>query len=95
MRAEPFYVAGSSRTCTRVIREATGSTVCKTGAEGVFCAVLPDDRLGLALKVRDGARRAADAAVVHLLAELGRLPTSGHDVLFNRTGAEVGRIQVA
>ncbi len=95
MRAEPFYVAGSSRTCTRVIREATGSTVCKTGAEGVFCAVLPDDRLGLALKVRDGSRRAADAAVVHLLAELGRLPTPDNGLLFNWTGAEVGRIQVA
>ena len=94
MRAEPFYVAGSSRTCTRLIREATGSTVCKTGAEGVFCAVLPDDRLGLALKVRDGARRAADAAVVHLLAQLGRLPTSDHDLLFNRAGTEVGRVQV-
>ena len=94
MRAEPFYVAGSSRTCTRLIREATGSTVCKTGAEGVFCAVLPDDRLGVALKVRDGARRAADAAVVHLLAELGRLPMSDHDLLFNRAGAQVGRVQV-
>ena len=44
---------------------------------------------------REGARRAADAAVVHLLGELGRIPTSGHDLLFNRAGAEVGRIQVA
>jgi len=95
MRAEPFYVAGSSRTCTRLIKEATGSTVCKTGAEGVFCAVLPEDRLGLALKVRDGARRAADAAVVHLLVELGRLSTSDRDLLFNSAGAEVGRVQVA
>lgn len=94
MRAEPFYVAGSTRTCTRVIGEATGSTVVKTGAEGVFCAVLPDDGLGLALKVRDGARRAADAAIAYLLADLGRLAPTGPESLANRAGTPVGEVRV-
>ncbi len=95
MRAEPFHVAGSDRACTRIIRAASGSTVVKTGAEGVFCAALPVDGLGLALKVRDGARRAADAAVGHLLTELGRLPDGGPDVLRNRAGTVVGQVRVA
>ncbi len=95
MRAQPFHVAGSDRACTRIIRAATGSTVVKTGAEGVFCAVLPADGLGLAVKVRDGARRAAEAAVVHLLADLGRLPDAVPELLRNRSGTIVGEIRVA
>jgi hypothetical protein len=53
---------------------------------------------GLEVEVQQypgGTRTAADAAVVHLLAELGRLPTPDNGLLFNWTGAEVGRIQVA
>jgi L-asparaginase II len=88
-------VAGSDRACTRIIRAATGSTVVKTGAEGVFCAVLPADGLGLAVKVRDGARRAAEAAVVHLLADLGRLPDAVPELLRNLAGTIVGEIRVA
>jgi L-asparaginase II len=94
MRSEPFHVAGSGRACTDIIRAASGATVVKTGAEGVFCAALPDDRLGLALKVRDGASRAADAAIVHLLAELGRLPASETKSLINRAGTVVGMVRV-
>jgi len=95
MRAEPFHVAGSDRACTRIIRAATDSTVVKTGAEGVFCAALPANGLGLALKVRDGARRAADAAVVHLLTELGCLADEGPGLLRNRADTIVGQVRVA
>ena len=34
--AEPFYVAGSGRTCTRLMQFMPGSIFAKTGAEGVF-----------------------------------------------------------
>ena len=95
MRAEPFHVAGSDRTCTRIIRAASGSAVVKTGAEGVFCAALPASGLGLGLKVRDGARRAADAAVLHLLTDLGCLPDNGPELLRNWAGTIVGQVRVA
>jgi L-asparaginase II len=70
MRAEPYLVAGRDRVCTAVMVSAPGVAV-KTGAEGMMCAALPDRGLGLALKVEDGAARAADPAVVHALASLG------------------------
>jgi L-asparaginase II len=69
MRAEPYLVAGRDRVCTAVMESAPGVAV-KTGAEGMMCAALPDRGLGLALKVEDGAARAADLAVVHALALL-------------------------
>ena len=95
MRAEPFHVAGSTRACTRLIGAGTGGTVVKTGAEGVFCAVVPDDGLGLALKVRDGGRRAAVAAVEWLLASLGRYDGPVGEALHNRAGTPVGEVRVA
>ncbi len=94
MRAEPFHVAGSERACTRLIASCTGGTVVKTGAEGVFCAVVPDDGLAVALKVRDGARRAAEAAVEWVLADLGRYPGEVGEVLVNRAGTPVGEVRV-
>ena len=95
MRAEPFHVAGSTRACTRLIGACSGGTVVKTGAEGVFCAVVPDDGLGLALKVRDGASRAAVVAVECLLASLGRYGGPVGEVLHNRAGTPVGEVRVA
>lgn len=95
MRSEPFHVAGSVRTCTRLIATATGGTVVKTGAEGVFCAVLPADGLGLALKVRDGARRAAEVAIEWLLARYGRLGDPAPVRLVNLAGVVVGEVRVA
>ena len=95
MRSEPFHVAGSGRTCTRLIATATGGTVVKTGAEGVFCAVLPADGLGLAIKVRDGARRAAEVAIEWLLARYGRLGDPAPVRLVNLAGVVVGEVRVA
>lgn len=71
--AHPFMVAGSGRFCTRVM-EATGAAAfVKTGAEGVFCAALPDRGLGIALKIDDGASRAAETLMAAVLSELGGL----------------------
>jgi L-asparaginase II len=54
---------------TRLLRAVPG-LVAKDGAEGVFAAGLPDGT-GVALKVDDGATRAADAAMAQVLRELG------------------------
>ncbi len=61
----------------------------------MFCAVVPDDGLALALKVRDGASRAAVAAVECLLASLGRYGGPVGEVLHNRAGTPVGEVRVA
>lgn len=66
--AEPFYVAGTGRTCTRLMEVAPGRIFVKTGAEGVFCAAIPERGLGIAVKCDDGAARAADSIVAGVLA---------------------------
>ena len=77
MMAHPELVAGEGRACTRLMRALNGQGAVKTGAEGVFVAILPGRGLGLALKIADGATRAAEAAVTALLVHLGAL--SGDD----------------
>ena len=42
----------------------------KTGAEGVFCAALPEQGLGIAIKCDDGAGRAAEVMMAATLARL-------------------------
>lgn len=72
MVAHPGLVAGDGRACTELMRAMRGVAV-KTGAEAVFVAILPESRRGIALKIVDGGMRAAEAAIVALLAREGVL----------------------
>jgi L-asparaginase II len=53
----------------------------KTGAEGVFCGMLPTLGLGIAIKMWDGAGRAAEVAMATLLDHLGVLPAAEKEAL--------------
>jgi L-asparaginase II len=101
--AEPFYVAGTGRSCTLLMQAAPGRIFAKTGAEGVFCAAIPELGLAIALKCEDGAGRAADSMVAAVLARYFKDDAGVHERLMaiasapirNRNGAEVGRIRPA
>lgn len=71
MMAHPGLVAGEGRACTEIMRAAGGRVAVKTGAEGVFTGIVPESGHGIALKVADGATRAAEIAIVALLVRLG------------------------
>ncbi len=70
MAAEAWLVAGTGRFCTEVIEATQGDAIVKTGAEGVYCAALPGLGLGVALKIEDGAARAAEIALAAILRRL-------------------------
>jgi L-asparaginase II len=71
MRAHPMLVAGTGRLCTELM-EDTDDVVAKVGAEGVYLATAIDGDWGVALKAVDGAMRAAELAVLHLVEATGR-----------------------
>lgn len=73
MAAYPDLVAGEGRACTELMRAMEGRVSLKTGAEAVFVAMIPEKRLGLALKIEDGNSRASEAALVGILSGLGML----------------------
>jgi L-asparaginase II len=69
MRAEPYMVAGRDRVDTALM-ERTEEVVVKAGAEGLVCAALMDRGVGIAVKITDGAGRAAGPALIHALRHL-------------------------
>ncbi|OLP45551.1 asparaginase [Rhizobium oryziradicis] len=100
--AEPFFVAGTKRACTAIMQIAPGKIFAKTGAEGVFCAVLPDQGLSIAVKAEDGVTRAAEAMITALLARYFDRDSSEHAALMamtnkpmhNWNGRHVGDVRV-
>jgi L-asparaginase II len=99
--AEPFHVAGTKRFCTTLMQVAPGKIFAKTGAEGVFCAILPEKGLSFAVKAEDGATRAAEAMIAALLARHFDLDSAEHAALMrlanhgmrNWNGIEVGTVR--
>jgi len=71
MMARPELVAGTGRVCTALMRAGRGRVAVKTGAEGVYAAIVPGHGLGIALKIDDGAGRAAETAIAFLLGRMG------------------------
>jgi L-asparaginase II len=81
MATEPWYVAGTARFDTDLIRATGGRVVGKAGAEGVHCDALLDGGLGVALKVIDGTRRAAAPATLAVLDALHALEPAARAAL--------------
>jgi L-asparaginase II len=92
MAAEPWYVAGTGRFDTDVMRATHGRIVCKAGAEGVHCDALLDGGLGLALKVIDGTRRAAAPATVAVLDALHALEPEARSALRHHAAVPVRNV---
>lgn len=102
MAQNPELVAGENCACTELMRAMDGAAVVKTGAEGVFVAILPGPALGVALKIEDGATRASESAMTTILARLG-VADPDHPLVkkrlnpnqFNRAGHQTGEIRPA
>ena len=69
----PELVAGKLRACTNLMKACEKKAILKTGAEGVFVAILPELEKGIALKIFDGGTRASECAIASLLIQLGVL----------------------
>jgi len=93
-------VAGTGRFCTRVMEKLGQQAFVKTGAEGVFCASVPQLGLGIALKIDDGASRSSEVVLAHLLQKLGVVDADEfhlelEPVIVNRNTNKTGVIKAA
>lgn len=80
MYARPDMVAGKGRACTLMMRASQEPVAFKTGAEGVFVAILPKRGLGISVKIADGATRASECVIAAILCRLGVLDPAHPDV---------------
>ena len=100
----PHFVAGTGRFDTRVMQRLGERVFCKVGAEGVYCAALPEAGLGVAIKMDDGNNaRAAEvvmAAVIEARVRLddderGFIHGLSELTLRNWNGITVGALQAS
>jgi L-asparaginase II len=100
----PFMVGGSGRFDTRVMQHFGERVCCKVGAEAMYCAALPEQGLGVAIKIDDGTGpRAAEVAMATVVEAF--VPLSAEDAAFihgfvavplrNWRGIEVGKLAAA
>jgi len=103
MRANPWNVAGTDRPETLLMADGAFAGVAKCGAEGVYALTLPQQGMGLALKVDDGGDRAAHVLAMAVLHHLGvlndeamaRLSDLAQLPIRNWAGQDVGSIRCA
>lgn len=102
MAQYPLLIAGEGRACSELMSAVGGRVVLKTGAEGVYTAILPNQGLGIALKIEDGATRGSECAIAALLVRLGLCEVKNpmiqkrmFSVLKNAAGIKVGNIRPA
>jgi L-asparaginase II len=86
MRAKPDLIGGPQAADSMLMRAVDG-TIAKRGAEGILCAGLADGT-GVALKVEDGANRAAGPAIGRFLSVESLLETE----VTNSRNEQAGRV---
>lgn len=73
MTACPMLIAGTGRLCTGLMTHLNGRLVAKSGAEGVYCAGILEQGIGIAVKIEDGNGRANGPVIIDTLRQMGFL----------------------
>ncbi|MCW9023456.1 MAG: asparaginase, partial [Gammaproteobacteria bacterium] len=100
---EPLYIAGHGTVVSELNEITKGAVLAKTGAEGIVTAALPEQGLGIAVKIADGSARARSVALLAILDHLGaltdevkhKLQTHISPTVESSRGLTVGRIRPA
>ena len=103
MTNEPLYIAGRGTMVSELNEVTKGAVLAKTGAEGIVTAALPEQGLGIALKIADGSARARSVALMVILDHLGvlsneekqKLQAHISPAIVNSRGLAVGQIRPA
>ncbi len=102
--AAPDMIAGTGCFDTLVATASHGTVLTKSGAEGVATAALPEIGLGVAIKIDDGAGRAAEAVLAATVTAIvgrrndalaGLLAARSHHELMNWRGNVVGSVDAS
>ncbi len=76
--ANPLLISGEGRFDTELMYRGHGQLISKGGAEGIQCISNLGERMGIAIKVEDGSKRAKHAVAIHLLNQLGWITPIAH-----------------
>ena len=100
---EPLYIAGHGTMVSELNDVTKGAVLAKSGAEGILIAALPEQGLGIALKIADGSERARSVALLAIIDHLNilsdedkqKLAAHINPTIVNSRGKAVGEIRPA
>ena len=98
----PFMVAGSKRYCTDMMQICAPKIIGKTGAEGIFCLGLTEEKVGVCIKIDDGkmlpqynvAEAFIEATTIFTKEKLQPLHHYSEEELYNFNKFVTGEIKV-
>ena len=102
MRAHPDHLSGRDQATSKIVRATNGRVLLKSGAEGFVVGFVPEQGIGIAIKIADGATRAKMGVLAAIIRRLGlldqdaaaRLAEEVEDPIRDGNGALVGRVAV-
>jgi L-asparaginase II len=71
MTAYPENIAGKGSLDTELMRLSNRKIAAKLGAEGLLCMALPDQEVGIAIRMCDGTYRGLNILAIEVLEQLG------------------------
>ena len=66
----PVLFGGSESVNSILTKSSSKKILVKNGADGVFSAIIPDEKMAIVVKIKDGNMKAAEIAIAGLLRDL-------------------------
>ena len=82
---EPDYAGGAESDNSLLTKLFNKRVFFKNGAEGVFLAIIPENKVSIVVKILDGSARAAATAIAGMISELDLIDKSKLETYLNRT----------
>ena len=94
----PVLFGGSESVNSILTKSSMKRVLVKNGADGVFSAIIPDEKMVVVVKIKDGNMKAAEVAIAGLLLDLKLLDHEivqqlAHQPITNSVGVKSGSIK--
>jgi L-asparaginase II len=100
IRAYPDHLSGRGSSTGKIVRASQGRVLLKGGAEGYVVGFVPEEGLGIAVKLADGTARAKMGVFAALLGRLGLVDAADalaqdvEGIINDSNGQPVGEVRV-
>ena len=81
---EPDYAGGNESDNSKLTKLFEKKAFFKNGAEGVFVAIIPDQKISIVVKIIDGNSRASSTAIAGMISELNIIDKSKLESFLNK-----------
>ena len=81
---QPDYAGGKESENSKLTKLLDKKVFFKNGAEGVFVAIIPDQKISVVVKILDGNARASSTAIAGMISELNIIDKTKLEIFLNK-----------